>query len=57
MSGRFGIPGAAPAPKQPSRFQQFKETPAYPILVNVSLFIAGVAFIQSPLMEMMAPQL
>ncbi|SCW02253.1 LAFE_0F02366g1_1 [Lachancea fermentati] len=57
MSARFGIPGAqAPAKKQ-SKLEQFRQTPAYPILVNVSLFIAGVAFIQSPLMDMMAPQL
>lgn len=31
--------------------------PARPILVNVALFAAGVAFIQSSLMDYLAPQL
>ncbi|CEP60700.1 Tom6p LALA0_S01e16952g [Lachancea lanzarotensis] len=57
MSGRFNAPGAGAPAKKPSRFEQFRQTPAYPVLVNLSLFVAGVAFIQSPLMEMMAPQL
>ncbi|CDH14214.1 uncharacterized protein ZBAI_06000 [Zygosaccharomyces bailii ISA1307] len=34
-----------------------EESPLYTIVLNGGLFIAGVAFIQSPLMEMMAPQL
>ncbi|CCE90411.1 Tom6p TDEL_0B02820 [Torulaspora delbrueckii] len=56
MSSMFA-PGA-PVPQAPkSKFQQFKESPLYTIVLNGSLFIAGVAFIQSPLMEMMAPQL
>lgn len=59
----FGMPGmdlegSSPVSKKPkSKFQLFKESPAYTILVNGGLFIAGVAFIQSPLMEMLAPQL
>lgn len=57
MSARFGLPGAAAPAKKQSKFEQFRQTPAYPILVNVGLFVAGVAFINSPLMEMMAPQL
>lgn len=31
--------------------------PARPIIVNTALFVAGVAFIQSSLMEYLAPQL
>jgi len=50
-----GIPSAPQAPK--SKFQEFKESPAFTIVLNGSLFIAGVAFIQSPLMDMLAPQL
>ncbi|SCU85404.1 LAFA_0D15478g1_1 [Lachancea sp. 'fantastica'] len=57
MSGRFNAPGAGSPAKKASRFEQFRQTPAYPVLVNLSLFVAGVAFIQSPLMDMMAPQL
>lgn len=59
----FGMPGMGPEGASPSsnkpksRFQLFKESPAYTILVNGGLFIAGVVFIQSPLMEMLAPQL
>lgn len=63
MSALFGMPGvgapgasAVPQPPQ-SRFQKFKESPLYTILLNGTFFVAGVAFIQSPLMEMMAPQL
>ncbi|SCU77770.1 LADA_0A02124g1_1 [Lachancea dasiensis] len=57
MSARFSAPGASAPAKKQSRFEQFKQTPAFPVLVNLSLFVAGVAFIQSPLMDMMAPQL
>ncbi|CCK68745.1 Tom6p KNAG_0B03030 [Huiozyma naganishii CBS 8797] len=61
MSAMFGMPGlgdAGAAPKQPkSKFEQFKETPAYTVLLNGTLFVAGICFIQSPLMEMLAPQL
>lgn len=50
--------GAPAAPQQPkSRLQEFKESPAFTILLNGTLFIAGVAFVQSPLMDMLAPQL
>lgn len=55
MSAVFG--SSAVAPKPQSKFAQFKQTPAYPVLVNVTLFVCGVAFIQSSLMDMMAPQL
>ncbi|QLL34909.1 hypothetical protein HG536_0H02840 [Torulaspora globosa] len=63
MSAMFGMPGvgapgASAIPQPPkSRFQKFMESPLYTIVVNGTLFVAGVAFIQSPLMEMMAPQL
>lgn len=46
------------SPQQPkSRFQAFKESPLYTIALNGAFFVAGVAFIQSPLMDMLAPQL
>ncbi|SCV06150.1 LANO_0H23200g1_1 [Lachancea nothofagi CBS 11611] len=57
MSARFDAPGAGAPAKKASRFEQFRQTPAFPVLVNLSLFVAGIAFIQSPLMDMMAPQL
>ncbi|GMM53445.1 Tom6 protein [Maudiozyma humilis] len=50
-----GFPAAPAAPK--FKFQEFKESPAFTILVNGSLFVAGIAFIQSPIMDMLAPQL
>lgn len=54
----MGLEGAASSSNKPkSRFQLFKESPAYTILINGGLFVAGVAFIQSPLMKMLAPQL
>lgn len=59
----FGMPGmgpeaASPANDKPkSRFQAFRESPAYTIILNGGLFVAGVAFIQSPLMDLLAPQL
>lgn len=59
-SPMFAMPGihGQPESKKPkSKFEEFKESPAYTLLVNGTLFIAGVAFIQSPLMEMFAPQL
>lgn len=55
MSGMFAAQKAPQAPK--STFQKFKESPLYTIVLNGGLFVAGVAFIQSPLMDMMAPQL
>ncbi|AAS51306.1 ACR080Cp [Eremothecium gossypii ATCC 10895] len=58
MNGAYGIPGAgASAPKKQSMFQQFRDSPAYPVVVNLALFGVGVAFVQSSLMDMMAPQL
>lgn len=51
MSGRI------PTPKPESTFEQIKKTPAFTIALNATLFAAGVAFIQSPLMEMLVPQL
>ncbi|CAR26679.1 hypothetical protein ZYGR_0H05000 [Zygosaccharomyces rouxii] len=55
MSGMFSAPKAPQPPK--SAFQKFKESPLYTIVLNGGFFVAGVAFIQSPLMDMMAPQL
>ncbi|SCU85603.1 LAME_0D02014g1_1 [Lachancea meyersii CBS 8951] len=57
MSGRLNVQGAGSPAKKASKFEQFRQTPAFPVLVNLSLFVGGVAFIQSPLMDMMAPQL
>ncbi|CCD25390.1 Tom6p NDAI_0F00710 [Naumovozyma dairenensis CBS 421] len=68
MSGpMFGMPGMNPTgatigtnngvPSNKSRFQQFKESPAFTVLLNGTLFVAGVTFIQSPLMDMLAPAL
>lgn len=61
-SAMFGMPGvgaegAVNNNKAKSRFQQFKESPAFTIALNGTMFIAGIAFIQSPLMDMLAPQL
>lgn len=59
-SALFGMPGlnnAQPPQKPKTRFQLFRESPAYTIIVNGALFIAGVALIQSPLMDMLSPQL
>ncbi|ODQ81043.1 hypothetical protein BABINDRAFT_160460 [Babjeviella inositovora NRRL Y-12698] len=48
-------------PRQPqtpkSAFQKFKESPMYTIAVHTGLFAAGVFFIQSPMMEMLVPDL
>ncbi|KAG0668177.1 protein translocation complex component [Maudiozyma exigua] len=60
MFGMPGLNGGIPTqqPQEPkSRLQEFKESPAFTILLNGTLFVAGVAFIQSPLMDMLAPQL
>lgn len=58
MFGMPGLDGGNAAPQQPkSRFQKFKESPIYTVVLNTTFFAAGVIFIQSPLMEMMAPQL
>lgn len=43
--------------KQESYLESFTKLPVYPVVVNTALFAAGVAFIQSPLMEMLVPQL
>lgn len=56
MSGMFNVPGASPSQPK-SRLQEFRESPMYTIFVNGTLFVAGIAFIQSPLMEMLAPEL
>lgn len=46
------------APKQqPSTFEQIKNAPAFTAAVQVAIFAAGVAFIQSPFMEFLVPQL
>ncbi|CDO94955.1 unnamed protein product [Kluyveromyces dobzhanskii CBS 2104] len=55
----FGVPGA-PAPSAPgseSRFEQFRQTPAFPVLIHTALFAAGIAFIQSSVIELLSPQL
>ncbi|EDO16793.1 hypothetical protein Kpol_526p46 [Vanderwaltozyma polyspora DSM 70294] len=61
MSGMFQVPGqgaGAGMPRKPkSKFQEFRESPMYTVLVNGAFFVAGVAFIHSPLMEMLAPEL
>lgn len=50
MSGR-------PVPQKESSLAQFTKTPAFTVALNAGLFVAGVVFIQSPLMEMLVPQL
>ncbi|CCH63085.1 hypothetical protein TBLA_0J00870 [Henningerozyma blattae CBS 6284] len=40
-----------------SKIEEFKKTPLYTVLLNGGLFIAGVVLIQSPIMDMLAPQL
>ncbi|EGW31448.1 uncharacterized protein SPAPADRAFT_62014 [Spathaspora passalidarum NRRL Y-27907] len=54
MSGRF--PTQAP-PKEESTFQKIKSTPAFIVGTQAVLFGLGVLFIQSPLMDMLVPQL
>lgn len=50
-------PQAAPAPaKKLSKFEEFKQTPLYTVGLNAGLFVAGVAFVLSSLMEMLVPQ-
>lgn len=39
------------------KIQEFKKTPLYSVLLHGGLFVAGVAFIQSSVMDMLAPQL
>ena len=53
MSGRFPTPPS----KEASRFEEFTKSPAFTLGVNAVLFVAGVVFIQSPMMEMLVPQL
>lgn len=43
--------------EEKSTLQQLRETPAFTIGTHVTLFGLGVLFIQSPLMEMLVPQL
>ncbi|CAK7901062.1 mitochondrial import receptor subunit Tom6p [[Candida] anglica] len=50
MSGRIPV-------EQESYLSQIQKTPAYTLAVHAGLFVAGIAFIQSPLMEMLVPQL
>ncbi|CUM64720.1 uncharacterized protein PRCAT00002330001 [Priceomyces carsonii] len=52
MSGR----GAA-QPQESSAFEKFRASPAFTVGLNVVLFAAGVALIQSPVMDMLVPQL
>ena len=46
-----------PQSKESFSFENFKKSPAFTVIVNASLFVAGVVFIQSPLMDMLVPQL
>ena len=59
MAGRFAAAAGAGAgaPAKESKFEQLTKTPAFTVGWNVALFAAGVAFIQSPLMDMLVPQL
>lgn len=43
--------------EQETYLAQIQKLPIYTIGVNAVMFVAGVAFIQSPLMEMLVPQL
>lgn len=43
--------------QQPTTLEQITKTPAFAVAVQVGLFAAGVAFIQSPLMDFLVPQL
>lgn len=43
--------------QEESFLQGIRKLPVYTIGVNVVLFAAGVAFVQSPLMDMLVPQL
>lgn len=45
------------AKEEKSTFQKSKETPAFAVGTQVALFGLGVLFIQSPLMDMLVPQL
>ncbi|ODV78503.1 uncharacterized protein CANTADRAFT_52478 [Suhomyces tanzawaensis NRRL Y-17324] len=53
MSGRF----QAAAPKAPSTLEKITKSPLFTVGLNTAYFVAGIAFIQSPLMEMLVPQL
>lgn len=57
MFGIPGIPEASAVPSKESRFEKFKQTPAFPVLLHTALFAAGVAFIQSSVIELLSPQL
>lgn len=43
--------------EQETYFSHIQKLPIYTIGVNTVMFVAGVAFIQSPLMDMLVPQL
>lgn len=47
----------APKQQQQSTFEQIKNSPAFTVAIQLGLFAAGVAFIQSPLMDFLVPQL
>ncbi|EDK44750.1 hypothetical protein PP707_07025 [Acetobacter pasteurianus] len=46
-----------PTTKEESYIEKIKKTPAFTIGTQVALFGLGVLFIQSPLMDMLVPQL
>lgn len=56
MAGRFAATAGA-APPQESQWTKIVNNPIFTVASNVALFAAGVAFIQSPLMDMLVPQL
>lgn len=45
------------AAKEPSTLKTIYNSPAFTATVQVGLFVAGVVFIQSPLMDFLVPQL
>lgn len=43
--------------QQVSAFEQFTNAPVFTVATHIGLFVAGVAFINSSLMDMLVPQL
>ncbi|AOW28236.1 hypothetical protein MG5_02646 [Candida albicans P57072] len=54
VSGRIPPQGAK---EEQSTFEKIKNSPAFTIGTQAALFGLGVLFIQSPLMDMLVPQL
>ncbi|ODQ61348.1 hypothetical protein WICANDRAFT_61905 [Wickerhamomyces anomalus NRRL Y-366-8] len=60
MSSVYARPGASAAPKKSEKesiYSKIVNNPSFPIIFNLGLFAAGIAFIQSPIMDAMAPHL